>query len=96
MANTKSAKKMGRAIVRKTDINRRRRSQIKTLVRFTVEAIEEEDGARAALAFQKVQPHIQRGIAKGIFHRKTAARRISRLAKQVASLNQQTPQNPST
>lgn len=87
MANTKSAKKMVRKIERKTEVNRSRHSMIRTLIRSTEEAIEEGDKAKANAAFKNVQPQIVRGGNKGLFHKRTASRKISRLAKQVAALS---------
>lgn len=84
MANTSSAKKMVRKIERKTEINRRRRSMIRSLVRATEEAIEEGDSALAQEKLKQVQPKIMKGATKGLFHKKAAARKISRLTKRLA------------
>ena len=75
MANTPSAKKRVRQILRKTEVNKARRSRIKTFVRKVEEAIE------------LAQPEIMRGVSKGIFHKNTASRKISRLSTRVKAIS---------
>ncbi len=86
MANTSSAKKMIRKINRRTEINQRRRSRIRSFIRKVEEAIAEDQHENAALAMKNAQPEIMRGAHKGIFHKNTAARKISRLTQRVAQL----------
>lgn len=83
MANTASAKKATRKIERKTLVNRNRRSRIRTFVRRVEEAIEKGDQAAAVDALKSAQPQIMRAASKGIYHRNTAARKISRLSKRI-------------
>ncbi len=83
MANTASAKKATRKIERKTLVNRNRRSRIRTFVRTVEEAIEKGDQAGAVDALKSAQPQIMRAASKGVYHRNTAARKISRLSKRI-------------
>ena len=86
MANTISAKKRVRQTIKRTEINKSRRSRIKTFVRNVEEAIESKD-AKQALEFLKVaQPEIMRGVTKGLFHKNTASRKLSRLSARVKSI----------
>jgi small subunit ribosomal protein S20 len=86
MANTPSAKKAVRKIARRTEINRSRRSQMRTYVRKVEEAIAAGDSNRAAEALRAVQPLIMRAAQKGIVHANTAARKVSRLSRRVNAL----------
>ena len=86
MANTKSAKKAIRVIARRTDVNRNRRSRIRTYIRKVEEAIQTGDYDAASAALKVAQPEIMRGTTKGVLHRNTAARKISRLSKRVGAL----------
>ena len=86
MANTPSAKKRVRQLVRKTEVNKARRSRIKTFVKKVEECINTGDRDSAAVAFKLAQPEIQRGVTKGIFHRNTASRKISRLSQRISSI----------
>ena len=87
MANSPSAKKRARRTLRRTEINKARRSRIKTYVRKVEEAIVagDQDAARAAL--QSAQPEIVRGAVKGIMHRNTASRKVSRLSRRVKAMS---------
>jgi small subunit ribosomal protein S20 len=87
MANSPSAKKRVRQIERRTEVNTARRSRIKTFTRKVEEAIASGDSAAAKTAFQAAQPEIMRGATKGITHRNTASRKISRLAARVKALS---------
>ena len=80
MANTPSAKKRIRTTITKTDINKSRRSRIKTFVRKVEEFIESKDSKSAIESLKAAQPEIMRGVTKGIFHKNTASRKISRLS----------------
>ena len=87
MANTTSAKKAARKIARRTAVNRSRRSQMRTFVRKVEEAIASGDAAAATIAFKQVQPVLMRAAQKGVVHRNTASRKVSRLAARVAALS---------
>ena len=86
MANTKSAQKAVRKIERRTAINKSRRSQMRTYVRKVEEAIAAKDPAAAATALHDAEPLVARAAQKGILHRNTASRKISRLTKRVKAL----------
>ena len=86
MANTPQAKKRIRRNAKRTDINHSRISRIRTFIKQVELAIADGKKADAAEALKKVQPEVARGVARGVIHKNTAARRISRLSKRVASL----------
>ena len=86
MANTPQAKKRIRRNERRTEINRTRVSRIRTFVKQVEAAIEAGDKAQALAAIGKVQPELARGVAKGVFHKNTAARKFSRLTRRIAAL----------
>ncbi len=87
MANTASAKKAVRKIARRTEVNRNRRSRMRTSIRRVEEAISSGDQAGAASALQQAQPEIMSSAQKGILHKNTASRKISRLAQRVKALS---------
>ena len=87
MANTPSAKKRIRNTLRKTDINKSRRSRIKTFVRKVEDALESKDAKVAMESLKAAQPEIMRGVTKGIFHRNTASRKISRLSSRIKAIS---------
>ena len=86
MANTKSAKKMIRKIARRTDVNTARRSRMRTYIRKVEEAIASGDQAAAKSALQAAQPEIMRAAGKGVIHKNTSARKVSRLAARVKAM----------
>jgi len=86
MTNTKSAQKAARKTLRRTDINKGRRSQMKSEVRKVEEAIASGDKAAAKSALTAAQPILMRTAQKGLVHKKTAARKISRLAARLKAL----------
>ncbi|MCO4825145.1 MAG: 30S ribosomal protein S20 [Amylibacter sp.] len=86
MANTPQAKKRARQIERRTEVNKARRSRIRTFLRKVEEAIEGGDQTVAASALKDVQPELMRGVTKGVLHKNTASRKISRLSARVKSL----------
>ena len=86
MANTSSARKAARKIARRTEINRRRRSQLRSFVRKVEEAIDAGDRAQAVAALKMAQPVIIRAAQKGVVHRNAANRKVSRLTHRVAKL----------
>jgi small subunit ribosomal protein S20 len=86
MANTKSAKKMVRKIARRTEVNVSRRSRVRTFVRKVEEAIASGDKQAATAALKAAEPEIARGVAKGVIHKNTGSRKVSRLAARVKKL----------
>ncbi len=87
MAHHTSAKKRIRQTARKTQVNHSRISRIRTFVRKVEEAIVGGDKELAASAFQDAQPELMRGVNKGVMHRNTVARRISRLSRRINAMN---------
>jgi len=88
MANTKSAKKAARQAERRTLINKSRRSRMRNYVRKVEEAIAAGDKDAANLALREAQPEIMRSASKGIIHKNTASRRISRLSVRIRALGE--------
>lgn len=86
MANSPQAKKRARQNERRTLVNQARRSRIRTYLRKVEEALESGDKAAATEAFKAAQPEVMRGVNKGIYHKNTASRKISRLAARVKAL----------
>ena len=86
MANTPSAKKAARKIARRTAMNKVPRSRMRGFIRKVEEAIASGDKDAAVAAFREAQPQIMKAAAKGIVHRNTASRKVSRLAHRVGSL----------
>lgn len=86
MANTKSAKKAARQTVRRTNANKGRRSRMRSYARKVDEAIEAGDKKAAAAALKEAEPVLARTAQKGLVHRKTASRKVSRLAKRVSAM----------
>ncbi len=86
MAHHKSAEKRIRQTPKRTLRNRARVSQIKTEVKKVEVALASGDKSVAAAALQAAQPALQRGVTKGVMHRNTVARKISRLTKRLKAL----------
>lgn len=86
MANTKSAKKAARQTVRRTNANKGRRSRARSYARKVEEAIEAGDKKAAAAALKEAEPVLARTAQKGLLHRKTTSRKVSRLAKRVSAM----------
>lgn len=86
MANTVSAKKMTRKIAKRTAINRSRRSRMRTFVRKVEEAIATGDQTNALGALRAAEPEIMRAAQRGIVHKNSASRKVSRLAARVKAL----------
>lgn len=86
MANTPSAKKATRKIAARTDVNKARRSRVRTYLRKVEEAIASGDAAAAKAAFLAAEPELMRAASKGIVHKNTASRKVSRLASRVKSV----------
>ena len=86
MANTSSAKKAIRQQERRTAVNKNRRSRMRTTVKKVEAAIAEGDQAAAKEALRAAQPELMSNAQKGILHKKTASRKISRLAARIKAL----------
>jgi small subunit ribosomal protein S20 len=86
MANTSSAKKAVRKIARRTAINRQRRSRMRTYVRKVEEALENGDAAIATEALRAAVPVMMRAAQRGVIHKNTASRKVSRLTQRVKAL----------
>jgi small subunit ribosomal protein S20 len=87
MANTSSAKKMVRKIAKRTAVNKARRSRVRSFVRKVEEAIAARDKNAAAAALREAQPELHRAVTKGVEHRSTVSRKISRLAKRIKAIS---------
>ncbi|WP_376875973.1 30S ribosomal protein S20 [Albirhodobacter sp. R86504] len=87
MANTPQSKKRARQNERREDINKARRSRIRTFVRKVEEAILTGNAETAAAALRAAQPELARGVTKGVLHKNTVSRKISRLAARVNALS---------
>lgn len=86
MANTPGSRKRVRKIESRTEINTARKSRIRTFIRKVEEAIATGDAEIAKAALRAAQPEIMRGATKGVLHRATASRKVSRLAKRVKAI----------
>jgi small subunit ribosomal protein S20 len=86
MANTRSAKKAARQAVRRTEVNKARRSRVRNFVRKVEEAIAKGDQAAARDALKEAQPELMRGAQKKVIHKNAASRKVSRLSKRVKSM----------
>ena len=86
MANTPSAKKRVRQLARRTEVNKARRSRIKTFIKKVEDRVMQGDSKGAQEAMKLAQPEIHRGVSKGVVHKNTASRKISRLSKSVKAL----------
>ena len=86
MANTSSAKKATRKIAARTEVNKARRSRMRSYVRKFEEAVASGDKTAATEAFKAVEPEIMRAATKGIVHKNTASRKVSRLAARLKSV----------
>lgn len=88
MANTKSAKKATRKIARRTEINKARRSRMRTSLRDLENEIATGNKAAAQAALVAAEPALMRAARAGIIHKKTASRKVSRLTRRLAKLGQ--------
>jgi small subunit ribosomal protein S20 len=88
MANTKSAKKATRKIARRTEINKARRSRMRSYLRGVEDAIAGGDRAKALAALKAAEPELMRAAQRGVIHRSTASRKVSRLTHQIGKLGQ--------
>ena len=87
MANSLQAKKRIRSNARRALVNKSRKSRIRTFVKKVELALESGNAAEAREALKAAQPELMRGVTKGVLHKKTASRKVSRLAKRVKDLS---------
>lgn len=87
MANSPGSKKRARQMVRRTEVNKARRSRIRTFLRKVEEAIAGGDQAAAKAALQAAQPELMRGVTKGVYHKNTVSRKVSRLSSRVKAMS---------
>jgi small subunit ribosomal protein S20 len=86
MANTKSAKKANRVIGRRTEVNKARRSRMRSSWRTAEEAIAAGDAKAAQKALRDAESETMRAVTKGVMHKNTGSRKVARLTKRVAAL----------
>jgi small subunit ribosomal protein S20 len=86
MANTAQSKKRARQSEAAFAINKARRSRIRTFLRKVEEALASGNQDAAALALKTAQPELARGVSKGVLHKNTVARKMSRLSSRVKAL----------
>jgi small subunit ribosomal protein S20 len=86
MANTSSAQKAARQTLRRTEVNKARRSRLRSTVRAVETAIAAGDKAAAETALKAAEPLMMRSAQKGVVHKKTMSRKVSRLASRVKSV----------
>ena len=86
MANTKSAKKAVRQTIRRTAVNKTRRTEMRGFVRKVEEAIASGDKEAAQTALKEAEPVMARTAQQGIQHRRTASRKVSRLSKRISAM----------
>tara|TARA_B100000945_G_scaffold278477_1_gene244286 strand:+ start:231 stop:494 length:264 start_codon:yes stop_codon:yes gene_type:complete len=86
MANTAQSKKRARQNEKRSAVNKSRRSRIRTFLRKVEEAISNGDSSAASSALIAAQPELMRGVSKGIFHKNTAARKMSRLSARIKKI----------
>jgi len=86
MANTTSARKAARQAVRRTEVNKSQTSRMRLSVRKVEEAVSSGDKAAARTALSAAEPILMRASQKGVVHKKSAARKVSRLALRVKSM----------
>ena len=86
MANSPQAKKRALQAARRLEVNKARRSRIRTHLRAVEEAIASGDKEAAAAALKAAQPELMRGVTKGVYHKNTASRKMSRLSARVKAV----------
>ena len=86
MPQLASAKKRARQMKRRTEVNGRRIGAVRTYIRKVEAAIASGDKSGAETALRAAEPHLMRGVGKGAIHRNTAARKLSRLSKQIKGM----------
>jgi len=87
MANTPGAKKAIRKIERRTEVNTARRSRVRTYLRKFDEAVAAGDPALAKAAFVQAQSELMRAVSKGVVHKNTGSRKVSRLSAQLKRMS---------
>jgi small subunit ribosomal protein S20 len=87
MANTKSAKKAARQAIRRTEVNKARTTRARSAVRTVEEAIKSGDKEAASKALRAAAPVLARTAQKGVLHKKTASRKVSRLSARVKAMS---------
>lgn len=87
MPNTSSAKKATRVIARRTEVNKARKSRMRTFVRKLEDALKGGDFSAATEAFKFAEPEIMKAAKFGVIHKNTASRKVSRFSKAVAKLS---------
>lgn len=86
MPNIASAKKRVRQTVKRTAVNHARKSRIRNFTRKVEEALAKGDRSAAEAALKAAEPEIMRGVSKGVVHKNTGSRKVSRLTKRIAKL----------
>ncbi len=86
MANTPQSKKRARQTIARTAVNKARKSRIRTFLRKVEEAIASGNREAAAEALRIAQPELARGVTKGVVHKNTLARKMSRLSARVKAI----------
>ena len=86
MANSEQSKKRARQSEARYAVNKARRSRVRTYLRKVEEALASGDAAAAEAALKNAQPELMRGVSKGIMHKNTASRKVSRLTSRVKTL----------
>ncbi len=87
MANSPQSKKRARQNERRYAVNKARRSRIRTFLRKVEEAIASGDAEAAKAALRAAEPELMRGVTKGVVHKNTAARKVSRLSSRMKALS---------
>ncbi len=87
MANNPGAKKAIRKIERRTEVNRARRSRVRTFLRRFEDAVKGGDADAAKTAFVQAQSELMRAVSKGVVHKNTGARKVSRLAARLKTMS---------
>jgi small subunit ribosomal protein S20 len=93
MSNTKSAKKATRKIAHRTEINKARRTRMRSSLRKVEDAISTGNKVAAQAALVAAEPALMRAARTGIIHKKSASRKVSRLTHRIAKLGQELPAN---
>lgn len=86
MANTTSAQKMVRKLERRTAVNKARRSRVRTFIKRVEAAVEAGNQSDAQTALRSAESEIMRAVSKGVMHKNTASRKVSRLSKRVSAI----------
>lgn len=86
MANIASARKRIRQTIKRTERNKARKSRVRTFLKKVEEALSSGNKEEAVLALRNVQPELQRACGKGVMHKNTVARKLSRLSSKVKNL----------